>query len=109
MLALLRKDGVMKVLDRRSYFAPGIPWMIETGEALQAERINTFVMTLSLVMLDDTNSGVRSIFQRFGDGTCSFPTLQPESLRGRPWHQRRGQSRQKCFWLEHWKQHAEWS
>ena len=40
MLVLLRKDNAMvKAHDRHPSFAPGIPWMMEIGEALQAERI----------------------------------------------------------------------
>ena len=40
MLALLREDDAMvKGHDRWSPLAPGIPWMMETGEEIQAERI----------------------------------------------------------------------
>ena len=43
MLALLRKDDVMvKALDRRSYFSPGIPWGNATGRAHKYVRYDAF-------------------------------------------------------------------
>ena len=43
MLALLRKDDVMvKALDRRSYFSPGIPWGSATGRAHKYVRYDAF-------------------------------------------------------------------